>query len=80
MAYEWDAMAGWENKNESHRHVFGNEFHYRALRTFIEAIQHKDPSKIRSSYSDAVKTFKVTWAANLSMKNHAVIALNSLAN
>jgi predicted dehydrogenase len=76
--YRWDTTSGWENKKESYFSRFGNEFHFRALRTFIEAVQLRDPSRIRSPYSDAVKTFKTTWAADLSMQTHAAVPLCSL--
>jgi predicted dehydrogenase len=78
FTYRWDAMSGWENKKESCFSRFGNEFHFRALRTFIEAVQRRDPSRVRSPYSDAVKTFKTTWAANLSMQTRAEVSLRSL--
>ena len=79
LFYEWDARAGWESKKGSRVNRFGNDFHFPALRTFIEAVRSGDVSLIRSSYSDAVKTFKTTWAANLSMQTHAEVAVDSLS-
>ena len=76
--YEWDTLARWENKLESSTRYFGNEFHFPALRTFIDAVKNRDSSKIRSTYSDAVKTFKTTWAADLSVKKGAAVELRSL--
>ncbi|MDR2528909.1 MAG: Gfo/Idh/MocA family oxidoreductase [Synergistaceae bacterium] len=78
FVYEWDTMVRWENRRESSVRCFGNEFHFPALRTFLDAARAKDASKIRSPYADAVKTFKTTWAANLSMENHAEVSLRSL--
>ena len=37
-------------------------------RTFIDAIKSGDSSKIRSPYSDAIKTLKLGFAANKSME------------
>ncbi len=37
-------------------------------RTFIDAIKSGDGSKIRSPYSDAIKTLKLGFAANKSME------------
>lgn len=78
MFYEWDTLSGWENKRESHVNRFGNEFHFAAMRAFIEAVRSGDTSKIRSPYPDAVKTFKTTWAANVSMRTHAEVSVDSL--
>lgn len=44
-------------------------------RAFLEAIQTGDASKIRSSYSDAVKTLRVTLAANESAKSGQPVVL-----
>ena len=78
FTYRWDTLSGWKNKKESCFSRFGNEFHFRALRTFIEAVRRRDPSRIRSPYSDAVKTFKTTWAGDVSMRTHAAVSLRSL--
>lgn len=42
--------------------------HFRALETFIKAVRSRDQSEIRSDYSDAVKTLRLTLAANRSME------------
>jgi predicted dehydrogenase len=76
--YQWDRRVTRETARETSTQNFSNEFHYPALRVFIEAVRKNDPSLIRSTYSDAVKTFKVTWAANLAMANHTEIYLDSL--
>jgi predicted dehydrogenase len=84
FTYEWDTMANWESKRESEARYFGNEFHFPALRAFIEAVRgksyksYKNASTIRSPYQDAVKTFKTTWCVNLSMESHAEVSLSSL--
>lgn len=46
----------------------GNDFGFEANRTFIEAVKSGDGSRIRSPYSDAVKTLAVTLAANESIR------------
>ena len=76
--YSWDTTATWGNKERTSVARFGNEFHYPALQAFIEAVRTDDPSKIRSPYSDAVKTFAATFAANLSMDNHREVLMESL--
>lgn len=75
--FEWNGTAGWENKLEAQSSHFDTLYHYPALRTFIEAIKSGDPSHLRSPYSDAVKTFRTTWAANVSMQSHAEVNVSS---
>jgi len=76
--YSWDTCASWGSRQMSSVARFGNDFHYPALHTFIEAVRSKDPSKIRSSYPDAVKTFRSTYAANLSMESHREVRLDEV--
>lgn len=76
--YEWDQMARWGDCHEEKIVRFGDEFHYPALQTFIEAVRTGDASTIRSPYADAAKTFLATWAANISMETHREIFLNEL--
>lgn len=78
FTYQWDTQASRENKKHLEVRRFGNDFHFPALRTFIEAVQSGDTSKIRSSYPDAVKTFKTTWAANLSVESGKEVSLSTL--
>ncbi|MEM2849977.1 MAG: Gfo/Idh/MocA family oxidoreductase [Candidatus Bathyarchaeia archaeon] len=44
-------------------------------RIFVEAVEKGDMSKIRSTYSDAVKTLEVTLAANESSRIHGPVEL-----
>jgi myo-inositol 2-dehydrogenase/D-chiro-inositol 1-dehydrogenase len=76
--YSWDSSANWGSRQMSSTARFGNDFHYPALQTFIEALRTKDPSKIRSTYSDGVKTFRATFAANLSMESHREVLLSEI--
>lgn len=73
--YEWDKTACWGNSKCEQTVQFGNEFHYPALAAFLEAVRTRDASMIKSPYSDAVKTFTATYAANLSMARHREIRL-----
>lgn len=76
--YVWDTSAKWGNKEQTTHYSFGNDFHYPALQTFIQAVQNKDSSLIRSPYSDGVKTFMATYAANESMQTGKVVQLSKL--
>jgi len=49
-----------ERSNQS----FSDNPYLKQDQAFLEAVKSKDPSKILSSYSDAVKTLRVTLAAN----------------
>ena len=42
---------------------------------FIEAVKSKDTSRIRSTYSDAVKTLALTLAADESMRPGRVVKI-----
>jgi len=42
---------------------------------FIEAVKNNDPSRIKSDYSDGLKTLEVTLAANESMEKKEIISL-----
>ncbi|MDR0854170.1 MAG: Gfo/Idh/MocA family oxidoreductase [Clostridiales Family XIII bacterium] len=53
--------------------------HDSAMNTFIEAVKTKDTSSIRSDYRDALETFKLTLALELSIKEHRPVALAELA-
>lgn len=51
---------------------------YRLNRAFFDAIITGDPSGIRSSYSDALKTLRLGFAANLSMDTGEVITFGEV--
>lgn len=53
-------VTGGERSSEN----FSDNAYLKQDQAFLEAVQTNDPSKIRSSYSDAVKTLRVTLAAN----------------
>ena len=57
-------------------HVYMRQFDQGVTedRTFIDAIKSGDGSKIRSPYSDAIKTLKLGFAANKSMETGKVIS------
>jgi predicted dehydrogenase len=52
-----------------------NDTYFEENRIFIEAVKSKDPSKIKSTYADAVQTLKVTLAANQSIAEGRPIQL-----
>lgn len=64
-------VAGGERRSEN----FSDNAYLEEDRAFIEAIQTGDRSKVRSDYSDAVKTLRVTLAANESAATGAPVVL-----
>ena len=42
---------------------------------FIQAVRHNDPTRVQSSYADALKTLEVTLAANESMETGQPVEL-----
>jgi predicted dehydrogenase len=42
--------------------------YFRQVEQFLEAVRHRDQSRVRSSYADALKTLAVTDAANRSLR------------
>lgn len=62
-----------EDKKEEFQ--VSNEYALLEDQIFIEAVKNNDPSKIKSNYSDALKTLQVTLAANESMEKKGVVKL-----
>lgn len=56
-------------QNHSEHFVSSQKPHRLAVQAFLEALRKNDPSSIRSSYADAVKTLRLTLAANESMQS-----------
>ncbi|MGD1816165.1 MAG: Gfo/Idh/MocA family protein [Pleomorphochaeta sp.] len=76
--YRWDESLTYKTKQEVKTYYFGNEFHYPALKTFFEAIKTGNHDKIKSPYSDGIKTFATTFAANKSMESGKIIFVDDL--
>ncbi|XP_033751488.1 uncharacterized protein UNK4.17-like [Pecten maximus] len=54
-------------RNEDRDFTFeGSDSYSTELKTFMEAVRTNDQSLIKSSYSDAAKTYELTWAIRLS--------------
>ena len=62
-----------ENKKEEF--LVSNDYALLEDQIFIEAVGNNDPSKIKSDYSDGLKTLEVTLAANESMEKRRIISL-----
>jgi len=56
-----------QSGHESELLEVGNDFGGDIVRTFIEAVRKGDPSKLKSTYADGVKSLAVVCAANESM-------------
>ncbi len=56
-------------KGETRERQLGNQHGFDCDRTFIEAVQAGDPSRVRSPYADASKTLAIVLAADESLKN-----------
>lgn len=54
-----------------------NDFYRREIVAFIDAVRHKDQSRIRSPYTDAVKTLATVLAANQSIESGGVIDMSA---
>jgi predicted dehydrogenase len=76
--YRWDQSLTYKTKKGTKTYYFGNEFHYPALLTFLDAVRSGNSESIKSSYSDAVKTFATTYAANISMETGEKINVQDL--
>jgi len=76
--YKWDKSLTYKTKKETKTYFFGNEFHYTALRTFLDAIKNNTPGIIKSPYSDGIKTFATTYAANISMETGKPVFIDNL--
>ncbi len=62
-----------ENKKEEF--FVSNDYSLSEDKIFIDAVESGNPSKIKSDYSDAVKTLELTLAANKSMEKREMIAI-----
>ena len=76
--YRWDQSLTYKTENDTKTYYFGNEFHHIALETFLDAVRSGNPEKIKSPYSDAVKTFATTFAANKSMETGESVNVQNL--
>lgn len=63
------------DKGERSSESFSDNAYLEQDKAFLEAIKTGDRSKVRSDYSDAVKTLRVTLAANESAKSGQPVAL-----
>lgn len=78
IKYIWDDGVMLEDNNSILKMIFKNGHHKSAVKTFITAIETNDSSLIKCNYTDSLKTFQATYAANVSMEEHKEIFLNEL--
>jgi len=62
-----------ENKKEEF--LVSNNYSLLEDQIFVEAVKNNDPAKIKSDYSDGLKSLEVTLAANESMEKKGVVSL-----
>ena len=62
-------------KNKKEEFFVSNNCSLLADQLFVEAVKNNDPAKIKSDYSDGLKSLEVTLAANESMEKKGVVKL-----
>jgi myo-inositol 2-dehydrogenase / D-chiro-inositol 1-dehydrogenase len=67
--YDWDKEVRYTMKNSIEKTSIEGGSHLKAVQTFIEAVKTGNPEFIKSTYSDSLKTFEITLAANESMNS-----------
>ncbi len=75
VRFTWDQKLSFLEQDRTYTKNLTGGYHFIALSAFVDAVQKKDPSKIRSSYADAAKTLKVTLACDASMELHKKVEL-----
>lgn len=73
-----DQVRGTINGDEVFYKPSSNNFYRRELVEFLEAVRQNDQSRIRSPYSDAIKTLATVLAANQSVDSGGVVDLTAL--
>jgi len=63
------------SKNKKEEFLVSNNYAALEDEIFIEAVKNNDPSRIKSDYSDGLKTLEVTLVANESMEKKEIISL-----
>lgn len=73
--YDWDKSLTFVTQEKTEVFADKGPYHATAMGAFVEAVKNRDPSFIRSDYSDAVKTLELSLAANRSMETNEVIRI-----
>ena len=74
--YRWNKDISYRQTKQSACRVFNKDAHYQSAKAFIQAIENKDATIIKSDYSDGLKTLELTLAANESIKNKKPIIIS----
>jgi Predicted dehydrogenases and related proteins len=67
IEYDWMSEVIYKTKGRMEKVSAPNNSHFKAASAFIQSVQTKNISLIKSTYSDSVKTLALTLAANESM-------------
>ncbi|MBC7960030.1 MAG: Gfo/Idh/MocA family oxidoreductase [Vallitaleaceae bacterium] len=74
--YDWNKEVRYTLKSEVKKVDIEANSHFASAQTFIEAVKTGNGQSIKSTYSDSVKTFEMTMAANESIKSGKPVILN----
>jgi myo-inositol 2-dehydrogenase / D-chiro-inositol 1-dehydrogenase len=69
IEYDWNKEVRYTLNKSTKKILIEGGSHEKAVKTFIDAIKTGEPKFIKSTYSDAVKTFELTLAANESINS-----------
>jgi len=73
IEYRWGRSLKIIEEKRTEKVLAGNDPGFLEDQVFIEAVRTADPSRIRSDYSDALKTLKLTLAADESLRTGKVV-------
>ncbi|HEX3047344.1 MAG TPA: Gfo/Idh/MocA family oxidoreductase [Bacillota bacterium] len=75
VEYDWQQEVRYHGNSQLEKIPVKESSHLRAVRAFIEAVKTGNPGGIKSTYADAVKTLKITLAANQSIQSGEIVRL-----
>ena len=67
--FDWNKEVRYTMKNSIEKYACEKSSHLKAAEIFIDAVRTRNPQFIKSTYSDALKTFEITLAANESINS-----------
>lgn len=75
IQYRWSGSARFVTAQEDRTVKVPGGLQVVSMQTFLEAVRNNNPGLIQSTYDDAMKTLRVTLAANRSMETGAPVSL-----